>query len=189
MNSPVRLVRMAVTSRLRTARPIRWKRSARALPMHSRATGRSGRSGRFPMWGESGVFTGTSHTVGSVSMVRSVARIDVGVNFQRNPDGSYPLDNMVSAGNRRFEVPGHFGEVVQCAGEGGDRARRRELFGIGPLCDGADVTRKPVDSAGSGLHAVHLHSGRFGLSVRLYAKAVTDPHALCAGGRQSWDFG
>lgn len=75
-------------------------------------------------------------------MVRSVARIDVGVNFQRNPDGSYPLDNMVSAGNRRFEVPGHFGEVVQCAGEGGDRARRRELFGIGPLCDGADVTRE-----------------------------------------------
>lgn len=52
----------------------------------------------FPMWGESGVFTGTSHTVGSVSMVRSVARIDVGVNFQRNPDGSYPLDNMVSQG-------------------------------------------------------------------------------------------
>ena len=137
----------------------------------------------FPMWGESGVFTGTSHTVGSVSMVRSVARIDVGVNFQRNPDGSYPLDN------RRIEVPGHFGEVVQCAGEGGDRARRCELFGIGPLCDGADVTRKPVDSAGSGLHAVRLHPGRFGLSVRLYAKAVTDPHALCAGGRQSRDFG
>ena len=52
----------------------------------------------FPMWGESGVFTGTSHTVESVSMVRSVARIDVGVNFQRNPDGSYPLDNMVSQG-------------------------------------------------------------------------------------------
>lgn len=143
----------------------------------------------FPMWGESGVFTGTSHTVGSVSMVRSVARIDVGVNFQRNPDGSYPLDNMVSQGidGLKFRVTSVKLYNVPEKGVIGPAAANYSESGRYVTARRYPETRRFPPAPG--LHAVHLHSGRFGLSVRLYAKAVTDPHALCAGGRQSRDFG
>lgn len=54
----------------------------------------------FPMWGESGTFmlrpSGT--IAGTIRMTRAVARVDVGVNFKKDADGHFPLDDMQAQG-------------------------------------------------------------------------------------------
>lgn len=54
----------------------------------------------FPMWGESEEFRmrpqGT--IAGTIKLIRSVARIDVGVNFRKKADGKFPLNEMLADG-------------------------------------------------------------------------------------------
>lgn len=54
----------------------------------------------FPMWGESIRFAmrpeGT--VAGTIYLTRTVARVDVGVNFKKNDNGTYPIDAMQAQG-------------------------------------------------------------------------------------------
>lgn len=53
----------------------------------------------FPMWGESTAFNARPQgNIGTLSLIRAVARIDVGINFRKNADGTYPLEDMRSQG-------------------------------------------------------------------------------------------
>lgn len=53
----------------------------------------------FPMWGEGTSFTASPGAdLGTLSLVRATARIDVGINFRRNADDTYPLADMRSRG-------------------------------------------------------------------------------------------
>lgn len=55
----------------------------------------------FPMWGESAAFNARpEENIDPLSLIRAVARIDVGINFRKNADGTYPLDDMRSTGIR-----------------------------------------------------------------------------------------
>lgn len=55
----------------------------------------------FPMWGESAAFNARpQEDIGTLRLIRAVARIDVGINFRKNADGTYPLDDMRSTGIR-----------------------------------------------------------------------------------------
>lgn len=58
-----------------------------------------------PMWGETQVsFTADHTSAGQVRMLRSLARIDVGLNFRRQEDGSYDLNDMVADGLSDFAI-------------------------------------------------------------------------------------
>lgn len=54
----------------------------------------------FPMWGESGTFIlrPAATITGKIRMVRAVARVDVGVNFKKDGDGHFPLNDMQAQG-------------------------------------------------------------------------------------------
>lgn len=54
----------------------------------------------FPMWGESGTFAlrPGATLAGTIRMTRAVARVDVGVNFQKDEEGRFPLDDMQAQG-------------------------------------------------------------------------------------------
>lgn len=55
----------------------------------------------FPMWEESAAFNARPQgNIGTLNLIRAVARIDVGINFKKNPDGTYPLNDMRSGGVR-----------------------------------------------------------------------------------------
>lgn len=48
-----------------------------------------------PMWGVSKPFSGNAAGIPPVSLLRALARVDVGVNIQNKVDGKYDLDNMM----------------------------------------------------------------------------------------------
>lgn len=55
----------------------------------------------FPMWGESPeafVLRPGATIAGTIRMTRAVARVDVGVNFRKDADGHFPLDDMQAQG-------------------------------------------------------------------------------------------
>ena len=54
----------------------------------------------FPMWGESGTFAlrPGATLAGTIRMTRAVARVDVGVNFHKDEEGHFPLDDMQAQG-------------------------------------------------------------------------------------------
>lgn len=53
---------------------------------------------KLPMWGESPLsFKLDAENLGTITLLRAVARVDVGVNFEKNGD-NYPLSSMVSQG-------------------------------------------------------------------------------------------
>lgn len=54
----------------------------------------------FPMWGESGTFAlrPGATLAGTIRMTRAVARVDVGVNFRKDEEGHFPLDDMQAQG-------------------------------------------------------------------------------------------
>lgn len=54
----------------------------------------------FPMWGESGTFAlrPGAALAGTIRMTRAVARVDVGVNFHKDEEGHFPLDDMQAQG-------------------------------------------------------------------------------------------
>lgn len=54
----------------------------------------------FPMWGESGTFAlrPGATLAGTIRMTRAVARVDVGVNFRKDEEGRFPLDDMQAQG-------------------------------------------------------------------------------------------
>ena len=54
----------------------------------------------FPMWGETAEFTMRPEgaVAGVIQLMRAVARVDVGVNFQRTGDGKFPLNEMKAQG-------------------------------------------------------------------------------------------
>lgn len=59
---------------------------------------------KLPMWGESpSFFKLDGEEMGTVTLLRAVARVDVGVNFKKNGD-EYPLSDMVSQG---LSTPGN----------------------------------------------------------------------------------
>lgn len=52
------------------------------------------------MWGESGTFAlrPGATLAGTIRMTRAVARVDVGVNFHKDEEGHFPLDDMQAQG-------------------------------------------------------------------------------------------